>query len=63
MRETSSEVLSAALAVLNEQNIHPICDSIRFYQTDVLMVEQFDIKGGFEVLEPDLAVFDRIMEG
>jgi len=65
MRETSPEALSAALAILNEQNIHPTCDIIRFFlhQTDVLMVEQFDFKGGFEVLEPDLTAFDRIMEG
>ena len=65
MRETSPEALSAALAILNEQNIHPTCDSIRFFlhQTDVLTVEPFDFKGGFEVLEPDLAAFDRIMEG
>jgi hypothetical protein len=26
------------------------------------MVEPFDFKGGFEVLEPDLSAFDRIME-
>jgi transposase len=64
MRETSPEALSAALAILNQQNIHPTCDSIRFFlhQTNVLMVEPFDFKGGFEVLEPDLDAFDRIME-
>ena len=63
MRETSPEALSDALAILNEQNIHPTCDSIRFFlhQTDVLMLEPFDFKGGFEVLEPDLVAFDRIM--
>jgi hypothetical protein len=67
MRETSPEALSAVLAILNEQNIHPTCDSIRFllHQTDVLMVEPFDFKGakgGFAVLEPDLVAFDRIRE-
>ena len=65
MRETSPEALSAALTILNGQNIHPTCDSIRFFlhQSDVLMIEPFDFKGGFAVLEPDLAAFDRIMEG
>jgi hypothetical protein len=65
MRETSPEAFSAALAILKEQNIHPTCDSIRFFlhQSDVLIVEPFDIKGGFEVLEPDLAIFDQFMEG
>ena len=39
--------------------------SIRFFlhQTDVPMVEPFVFKGGFEVSEPDLAVFDHFMEG
>jgi hypothetical protein len=65
IRETSPEKFSAALAILKEQNIHPTCDSIRFllHQTNVLMVEPFDIKGGFEVLEPDLTIFDQFMEG
>jgi hypothetical protein len=27
------------------------------------MVEPFAFKGGFEVSEPDLAVFDHFMEG
>ena len=65
MRETSPEAFSASLAILKEQNIHPTCDSIRFFlhQTNVLMVEPFDFKRGFEVSEPDLAVFDQFMEG
>lgn len=65
IRETSPEAFSAALAILKEQNIHPTCDSIRFliHQTNVLMVEPFDIKSGFEVLEPDLTIFDQFMEG
>lgn len=65
IRETSPEKFSAALAILKEQNIHPTCDSIRFllHQTNVLMVEPFDIEGGFEVLEPDLTIFDQFMEG
>jgi len=65
IRETSPEAFSASLAILKEQNIHPTCDSIRFllHQTNVLMVEPFDIKSGFEVLEPDLTIFDQFMEG
>jgi transposase len=65
MRETSPEAFSAALAILKDQNIHPTCDSIRFFlhQTDVLMVEPLSIKGGFEVLEPDLTIFDQFLEG
>lgn len=65
MRETSPEAFSSTLAILNKQNIHPTCDSIRFFlhQTDVSMVEPFAFKGGFEVPEPDLAVFDHFMEG
>ena len=63
MRESSPEALSTALAILKEQNIHPTCDSLRFFihQTDVMAVEPFDFKGGFEVLEPDLTAFDRFM--
>ena len=65
MRETSPEEFSSTLAILNKQNIHPTCDSIRFFlhQTDVPMVEPFAFKGDFEVSEPDLAVFDHFMEG
>jgi len=65
MRETSPEAFSSTLATLNKQNIHPTCDSIRFFlhQTDVSMVEPFVFKGGFEVSEPDLSVFDHFMEG
>jgi hypothetical protein len=64
MRETSPESFSSALAILNKQNIHPTCDSIRFFlhQTDVSAVEPFAFKGDFEVLEPDLAAFDYFME-
>ena len=65
MRETSPEAFSSTLATLNKQNIHPTCDSIRFFlhQTDVPIVELFAFKGGFEVSEPDLSVFDHFMEG
>jgi transposase len=65
MRGTSPEAFSSTLAILNKQNIHPTCDSIRFFlhQTNVSMVEPFVFKGGFEVSEPDLAVFDHFMEG
>jgi hypothetical protein len=65
MRDTSPEAFSSTLAILNKQSIHPTCDSIRFFlhQTDVPMVEPFAFKGGFEVSEPDLAVFDHFMEG
>jgi len=61
MKETSIEAFSSTLAILNKQNIHPTCDSIRFFfhQTDVSMVEPFTFKGGFEVPEPDIAVFDH----
>ena len=65
MRETSPDAFSSTLAILNKQNIHPTCDSIRFFlhQTEVPMVEPFAFKGDFEVSEPDLAVFDHFMEG
>jgi len=65
MKETSIEAFSSTLAILNKQNIHPTCDSIRFFlhQTDVSMVEPFTFKGGFEVPEPDLSVFDHFKEG
>ena len=64
MKETSPEAFSAALAILREQKIYPTCDSIRFFlhQTDVIMVEPIDINGSFEVLEPDLTIFDQFME-
>jgi len=65
MKETSIEAFSSTLAILNKQNIHPPCDSIRFFlhQTDVSMVEPFTFKRGFEAPEPDLAVFDHFKEG
>ncbi|MEI2760963.1 MAG: hypothetical protein V9E95_01805 [Methanothrix soehngenii] len=51
MRETLPEAFSSTLAILNKQNIHPTCDSIRFFlhQTNVPMVEPFAFNGGFEV--------------
>jgi transposase len=65
MRGTSPESFSSALAMLNKQNIHPTCDSIRFFlhQTDVSAVEPFALHGGFEVTQPDLVAFDQLMEG
>lgn len=65
MKESSHEALSRALKILNEQNIPPTYDTLRFFlhQTDVLAVEPFDFKEGFEVKEPDLAAFDRMLEG
>jgi hypothetical protein len=65
MRETSPEAFLSALTILDKQNIHPTCDSIRFFlhQSDISTVEPFAFKGGFDVLEPDLAAFDRFMEG
>jgi transposase len=65
MKETSPEALSRALKILNDQNIPPTHDTLRFFlhQTEVLAVEPFVFKGGFEVMEPDLAAFDRMMEG
>ena len=65
MRETSPDAFSSTLAILNKQNIHPTCDSIRFFlhQTEVPMVEPFAFKGDFEVSEPDLAGGDHFIEG
>jgi len=65
MRETSPEALSAALTILNEQNIPPTYDTLRFFlhQTTEQMVEPFTLGGGFAVMEPDLAAFDQMMEG
>jgi hypothetical protein len=65
MKETSHEALSRALKILNDQNIPPTHDTLRFFlhQTDVLAVEPFGFKEGFEVMEPDLDAYDRMMEG
>jgi transposase len=65
MRETSPEALSAALTILNEQNIPPTYDTLRFFihQTTEQKVEPFTFGGGFAVTEPDLAAFDQMMEG
>ena len=65
MRETSSEALSSALTILNEQNIPPTYDTLRFFlhQTMEQKVEPFAFWGGFEVTEPDLAAFDQMMVG
>ena len=65
MLETSTEALSHALTILNEQNISPTYDTLRFFlhQTDVPMVEPLAFCGGFEVTQPDLVAFDQLMEG
>jgi hypothetical protein len=65
MRETSPEALSSALTILNEQNIPPTYDTLRFFlhQTMEQKVEPFAFRGGFEVTEPDLAAFDQMMVG
>ncbi len=65
MRETSPEALSAALTILNEQNIPPNYDTLRFFlhQTVVQKVEPFAFCGGFAVTEPDLAAFDQMIVG
>ena len=65
MRETSPEALSAALTILNDQNIPPTYDTLRFFihQTTEQKVEPFTLGGGFAVTEPDLAAFDQMMEG
>ena len=65
IKETSSEALTRALKILNHQKIPPTHDTLRFFlnQTDVLAVESLDFKGGFEVFEPDLTDFDRLIEG
>ena len=65
MRETSPEALTAALTTLNEQNISPNYDTLRFFlhQTMEQKVEPFAFCGGFEVTQPDLVAFDQLMEG
>ena len=49
MRETSPEALSDALTILNEQNISPTYDTLRFFlhQTMEQKVEPFAFCGGF----------------
>ena len=65
MRETSPGALTAALTILNEQNIPPTYDTLRFFlhQTMEQKVEPFAFCGGFAVTEPDLAAFDQMMVG
>jgi len=65
IRDSSPQSLSSALAILNGQHIHPTYDMLRFFlhQSDLLAVEPNAFKGGFEVPEPDLAEFDRLIEG
>jgi hypothetical protein len=65
IRETSSEALSDALTILNEQNIHPTYDTLRFFlhQTMEQKVEPFAFCGGFAVTQPDLVAFDQLMVG
>jgi hypothetical protein len=65
MRETSPEALSYALNILNEQNIHPTYDTLRFFlhQTMEQKVEPFAFCGGFAVTQPDLVAFDQLMVG
>lgn len=65
IHETSPEALANAMTILNEQNIPPTYDTIRFFihQTLNQTVEPFTCREGFEVTEPDLAVFDQLMEG
>jgi hypothetical protein len=65
MLETSPGTLSDALAILNEQNIPPTYDSLRFFlhQTMEHKVEPFAFCGGFEVTQPDLVAFDKLIEG
>ena len=65
IRETSLDALSGALTILKEQDIPPTYDTIRFflYHTTEQKAEPFAFKGGFAVNEPDLAIFDRMMEG
>jgi len=64
IRDSSPESLSGALAILSRQHIPPTYDMLRFFlhQSDVLAVDPSAFKGGFEVPEPDLADFDRMME-
>jgi hypothetical protein len=65
MRETSPEALSDALAILNEQNIPPTHDTLRFFlhQTMEQKAEPFAFYGGFAVTQPDLVAFDQLMVG
>jgi transposase len=63
MKEASPKALSEALAILKDQDIPPTYDTIRFFlqHTAVQMVEPFDLKRGFAVMEPDLIAFDQMM--
>lgn len=65
MLETSTEALSHALNILNEQNIPPTYDTLRFFlnQTVDQKVEPFAFCAEFEVTQPDLVAFDQLMEG
>lgn len=65
MLETSTEALSHALTILNEQNISPTYDMLRFllHQKMEQKVDPFAFCGGFEVTQPDLVAFDQLMEG
>jgi len=65
MLETSTEALSYALIILKEQDIFPTYDTLRFFlhQTMEQKVEPFAFCAGFEVTQPDLAVFDQMMVG
>jgi hypothetical protein len=64
MRETRLG-RSDALAILNEQNISPTYDTLRFFlhQTMEQKVEPFACLGGFAVTQPDLVAFDQLMVG
>jgi transposase len=63
IKETSLDALSGTLIILKEQDIPPNYDTIRFFlhHTTDRKAEPFAFKGGFEVLEPNLAIFDRMM--
>jgi transposase len=65
MLETSTEALSHALTILNEQNISPTYDTLRFFLHQAMeqKVDPFAFCGGFEVKQPDLVAFDQLMEG
>jgi transposase len=65
IRESSAESLTRALTILNRQHIPPTYDMLRFFlhQSDLLPVEPSALDLGFEVPEPDLAAFDRMMGG
>jgi len=54
---------TSALTILNGQHIPPTYDMLRFFlhQSDLLAVEPNSFNGGFEVPEPDLAEFDRLI--